>query len=125
MLLQLQLCWYIQSDQGSEFNNLVLRGILDAAPVKQSISSSYHPMSHGSIERFNGTMKTYLSRLLKPEEENQWDMVLNRIEFAYNVSVHGSTLLSPFKMLYRNIRSIPWISSWILILFSSGTTQKD
>jgi len=45
-------------------------------------------------------MKTYLSRLLKPEEENQWDMVLNRIEFAYNVSVHGSTLVSPFEMLY-------------------------
>ena len=90
----------IQSDQGSEFNNLLLRGILDAASVKQSISSAYHPMSQGSVERFNGTMKTYLSRLLKPEEENQWDMVLNRIEFAYNVSVHGSTLLSPFEMLY-------------------------
>jgi hypothetical protein len=27
-------------------------------------------------------------------------MVLNRIEIAYNVSVHGSTLLSPFEMLY-------------------------
>jgi len=37
---------------------------------------------------------------LEPEEENQWNMVLNRIEFAYNVSVHGSTLLSPFEMLY-------------------------
>jgi transposase InsO family protein len=57
--------------------------------VKQSISSAYHPVSQGSVERFNGTMKTYLSRLLKPEEENQWDMVLNRIEFAYNVFVHG------------------------------------
>jgi len=45
-------------------------------------------------------MKTYLCRLLKAEEENQWDMELNRIGFAYNVSVHGSTLLSPFEMLY-------------------------
>ena len=41
-------------------------------------------MSQGSVEGFNGTIKTYLSRLLKPEEENQWDMVVNRIEFAYN-----------------------------------------
>jgi hypothetical protein len=74
----------VPSDQGSEFINLLLRGILDAASVKQSISSAYHPMSQGSVERSNGTMTTYLSRLLKPEEENQWDMVVNRIEFAYN-----------------------------------------
>ena len=53
----------VPSDQGSEFINLLLRGILDAASVKQSISSAYHPMSQGSVERFNGTMKTYLSSI--------------------------------------------------------------
>jgi len=70
-------------------------------PKKAQDPGTHAGMSQRSIERFNGTMKkTYLSRLLKHEEENQWDMVLNRIEFAYNVSVHGSTLLSPFEMLY-------------------------
>ena len=89
----------IQSDKGSELNNLLLRGILDGASVNQSISSAYHPMSQGSGERFNDTMKTYLSRILKSEEMNHWDMVLTRNEFSCNVSVHGSTLLSPFEML--------------------------
>jgi transposase InsO family protein len=60
----------IQSDQGSDFKNLLLRGILDGTSVKQSIWSAYYPMCQGSVERFDGTMKTYLSRILKPEEEN-------------------------------------------------------
>jgi hypothetical protein len=45
-----------------EFNNLLLRGILDAAVVTQSISCAYHPMSQGSVDRFNGTMKAYLRK---------------------------------------------------------------
>jgi len=58
----------LQSDQGSEFNNLLLRGILDATVVIQIISSAYHSMSQGSVERFNGTMKTYLSRIPKTKK---------------------------------------------------------
>jgi transposase InsO family protein len=89
----------LQSDQGSEFNNLLVLAILEAANVDQSSSSAYHPMTQVSVERFNGTMKTYLSRVLKPEEKNLWDMVLRKVDFACNVSVHSSTLLSPFEML--------------------------
>ena len=60
----------LQSGQGSESNKLLLRIILEAAEVTQSISSAYQHMSQGSVERFNGTMNTYISRLLKPEEEH-------------------------------------------------------
>jgi hypothetical protein len=52
--------------KSSEFNNLLLQGILDAAVVTQSISRAYHLMSHGLVESFNGTIKTNLSRILKP-----------------------------------------------------------
>jgi len=52
------------------------------------------------VQRFTGTMKTYLSRILKPEEENLWGLVLRRVEFAYNVSVHSSSVLAPFEMLF-------------------------
>ena len=52
------------------------------------------------MERFNGTMKMSLSQVLQPEEENLWNMALRRVDFAYNVSVHCSMLLSPFQMLF-------------------------
>ena len=43
-------------------------------------------------------LENYLSRSLKPEEEILWDLVLRRVEFAYNVYVYSSTLL---EMLLR------------------------
>ena len=76
----------LHSDKGSELNNLLLRAILESAHVDQSISSACHPMRQGSVERFNETLKKYLTGVLNPVEENLWDMVLRRVEFAYNVS---------------------------------------
>lgn len=66
---------------------------------RQSISSSYHPMSQGLLDRFNRTMKAYLSKTLKAEEESCSDTVLDRVQFAYNVSVDGSTLVSPIELV--------------------------
>jgi hypothetical protein len=40
----------LKSDEGSEFNNWLLRGILEATEVIQSISSAYHTMSQDSVE---------------------------------------------------------------------------
>ena len=53
------------------------------------------------MERFNGTLKISISRILKIEEENLWDLLLRTVELAYNVSIHISTVLSAFKMQFE------------------------
>jgi len=69
------------SGQGTKINNILIRGILDAAWVSESISSAYFSMSKSSVERLNVTMNTCLSSTLKPMEGSWWDMVMDRVEF--------------------------------------------
>ena len=91
----------ISSDNGTEFHNELLQGLCLALDISKTLSSRYHPMSQGSVERLNGTITSYISRLLpQPEMEDQWDRILRRIEFGINVSVHGTMTVSPFQLLY-------------------------
>ena len=91
----------VSSDNGTEFNNDLLQALYLSLDISQTLSSRYHPMSQGSVERLNGTITTYISRLLpNPESENRWDQILRRIEFGLNVSIHGTMMVSPFQLLY-------------------------
>ena len=65
----------IQSDQGNEFSGPIMNAVCVALEISRSVSSAYHPMCQVSVERFSG-MKAYLSRMLKSEDEDKWDMVL-------------------------------------------------
>jgi len=65
----------IQSDQGNEFSGPIMNAVCVALEISRSVSSAYHPMCQESVERFSG-MKAYLSRMLKSEDEDKWDMVL-------------------------------------------------
>jgi len=53
-----------------------MNAVCVALEISRSVSSAYHPMCQGSVERFSGTLKAYLSRMLKSEDEDKWDMVL-------------------------------------------------
>ena len=91
----------VSSDNGTEFENELLQALYLSLDISQTLSSRYHPMSQGSVERLNGTIMTYISRLLPtPEVENQWDRILRRVEFGLNVWIHATMRVSPFQLLY-------------------------
>jgi transposase InsO family protein len=90
----------IQSDRGTEFNNELLDAILDKLEVTRSMSSAYHPMSQGAVEKFNKTMQDGMSRFIPADKMNEWDVYLSEIQFAYNTSVHSTIGVSPAQMLF-------------------------
>ena len=53
----------------------------------------------GQTEVFNKTLTTLLRAIIK-KNLKQWEKCLSHIEFAYNRTVHATSLFSPFKVVY-------------------------
>ena len=67
--------------------------------VNHKISSAYHPQTNGLIERYNQTLQRSLVKLVNKEQDN-WDIYLERVLFAYRTSIHKSTGDSPFEIMF-------------------------
>jgi hypothetical protein len=63
------------------------------------ISTTCHPQTDGQTEVVNHTLSTMLWAILKYNLK-LWEECLLHIEFAYNRSVHSTTKVSPFQVVY-------------------------
>jgi len=52
------------SDQGSQLLSVVMKEMCRLLSLKQLLTTPYHPICNGFIERFNGTLKKTLRRVL-------------------------------------------------------------
>ena len=74
--------------------------------MKQLVTTPYHPMCNGLVERFNGTMKQMLKRMCA-ERPKDWDRYLPALLFAYREVPQESLGFSPFELLYgRTVREV-------------------
>jgi hypothetical protein len=62
-------------------------------------STTCHPQTDGQTEVFNRTLSTMLQVILKSNLK-LWEECLSHIQFAYNRSMHSTTNLSPFQVVY-------------------------
>jgi hypothetical protein len=62
-------------------------------------SATCHPQTDGQTEVVNHTLSTMLQAILKSNLK-LWEECLPHIEFAYNRSVHPTTKVSPFQVVY-------------------------
>ena len=67
--------------------------------TKLLFSTTCHPQTDGQTEVVNRTLSTMLRAVLKTNLK-MWEECLPHIEFAYNRSVHSTTKLSPFQVVY-------------------------
>uniref|UniRef100_A0A0W0F247 Tf2-1-like SH3-like domain-containing protein n=1 Tax=Moniliophthora roreri TaxID=221103 RepID=A0A0W0F247_MONRR len=58
-------------------------------------TSSYHPKADGQTKQANQTLKQYLWMYCTYQQDN-WDVLLPLVEFAYNNAPNTSTGISPF-----------------------------
>jgi hypothetical protein len=94
----------VLSDQGSQFMSHVLKEVSRLLSVKQLVTTPYHPMCNGLVERFNGTLKSMLKRMCS-ERPKDWDRYLPALLFAYREAPQESLNFSPFELIYgRTVR---------------------
>jgi RNase H-like domain found in reverse transcriptase/Reverse transcriptase (RNA-dependent DNA polymerase)/Integrase zinc binding domain/Integrase core domain len=94
----------ILSDQGSQFVSDVMKEVSRLLSIKQLVTTPYHPMCNGLVERYNGTIKTMLKRVCH-EKPKEWDRYLPSVLFAYREIRQESLGYSPFELLYgRSVR---------------------
>uniref|UniRef100_A0A914CVK8 Integrase catalytic domain-containing protein n=1 Tax=Acrobeloides nanus TaxID=290746 RepID=A0A914CVK8_9BILA len=85
----------LASDQGKEFVNSILDNMAKICGFKKILTTSYHPAANGQVERTNSTIINIISAFCN-EGGTDWSQLLPMSVFAYNTSVHSSTLETPF-----------------------------
>ena len=74
--------------------------------IDHRIASAYHPQTNELQERFNQTLERSLVKYVN-DEQNDWDLHIDRILFAYRTAVHASTDVSPFKAMFMRDPILP------------------
>jgi hypothetical protein len=89
----------IISDKDAKFLSHFWRTLWFKLVTKLLFSTTCHPQTDGQIEVVNHTLSTMLRAILKTNLK-LWEECLPHIEFAYNRSVHSTTKVSPFQVVY-------------------------
>ncbi|CAH1243923.1 GIN1 [Branchiostoma lanceolatum] len=94
----------ILTDQGANFLSTVLTQMCEKLGIHKLRTSPYHPQTNGVCERFNGTLKAMLRKLVS-EDAKDWDDYLPFVCFAYRETPCASTGFSPFELTFgRQVR---------------------
>ena len=94
----------VLSDMGTQFVSACMKEVGRLLNIKQLVTTPYHPMCNGLVEKFNGTLKQMLKRLCC-EQPKQWHRYINALLFAYREVPQESSGFSPFELLYgRTVR---------------------
>ena len=94
------------SDNGKQFCSELTREVCRLLGVKKLATSSFHAMCNGGTERVNHTLAQMLSSVVN-DQQNDWDVHLPHIEFAYNNSVSAATGLAPNEIHIGHLPRFP------------------
>ena len=89
----------IHSYQGREFENHLMG-------AHRTRTTPYHPASDGLVEKFNRTLLMLLA-MFAGEHRGDWDDLLLAVMMAYRSSVHESTGLSLYRLMFREECTLP------------------
>ncbi|XP_076059737.1 uncharacterized protein LOC143036366 [Oratosquilla oratoria] len=94
----------ILSDRGTQFTSGMMDEFLRLLSIRGIRTTPYHPQCNGLCERFNGTLKKMLRRMMS-EQPKEWPRFIALLLFAYREVPQSSLKHSPFELIYgRQVR---------------------
>jgi len=81
----------------------VMKEVCRLLSVKQLVTTPYHPICNGLVEKFNGTLKTILRHMCS-EKPKDWDRYIGPLLFACREVRQESLGYSPFEFYGRTVR---------------------
>ena len=97
---------FLHSDQGKEFDNVMIHQLSELLGTVKTKTTPYHPRSDGLVERFNRTLLAMLAMFVSQEHDN-WDDLLPFMMLAYNTTVHTSTGYTPHRLVFGDECNLP------------------
>ena len=97
---------FLHSDQGKEFDNVMIHELSELLGTVKTKTTPYHPRSDGLVERFNRTLLAMLAMFVSQEHDN-WDDLLPFMMLAYNTTVHASTGFTPYRLVFGDECNLP------------------
>ena len=97
----------LHTDQGTEFNNVLLDRLSERLSMGRSSTTAYHPQANGQVERFNRTLIDSL-RAYADSNPATWDRYLESVLFAYRTTPHAGLNETPFFLVYGRDPHLPW-----------------
>ena len=97
----------VHTDQGREFESALFAQLCTLFKSEKTRTSSYHPSSDGTVERWNQTMAAMLNALVVTEYEN-WDLQLAYACQAYNGTKHSTTDVEPNRLMFTEMPYTPF-----------------
>ncbi|KAJ8050336.1 hypothetical protein HOLleu_03495 [Holothuria leucospilota] len=94
----------ILTDQGTQFVSNLMKEVSRLLSIRRLVTTPYHDMCNGLVEKFNGTIKAMLKKMCE-EKPQDWDRFISPLLFAYREIPQESTGFSPFELMYgRTVR---------------------
>uniref|UniRef100_A0A803TMJ7 ribonuclease H n=1 Tax=Anolis carolinensis TaxID=28377 RepID=A0A803TMJ7_ANOCA len=102
----------VVSDRGVQFTAKFWEKFLEMLGAERSLSSAFHPMTNGAVERTQQTLGQFL-RMYSNMRQNDWSKWLAFAELAFNSTIHSATNKTPFEVVYGyEIQPLPQLPRW-------------
>ena len=85
----------IVSDRDPKFTSAFWSELHEFLGTDLRLSSAYHPETDGQTERMNQTLEIMVRHYISPDLLT-WDLLIERLEMAYNTSKHHSSKYTPY-----------------------------
>lgn len=89
----------IISDRDPVFHSFFWRELFWLSGTHLRMSTAYHPQSDGQTEVMNRILEQYLRSFVHAQPAN-WYWYLMLVEWYYNMSLHSSSGMTPFEVIY-------------------------
>ena len=97
----------VLTDRGTNFTSQVIENLWERVNVHTLHTTANHSTPDGITEGFNSTIKTMLTQFVYQQIQNDWDLKLAKLTFAYNTAVHATVKLSPLELMFGRIPKLP------------------